>query len=59
MGFQEIWWDRGIVERVDLAEDRDMWRALVNTLTFWPWSWTFTVQHTIYVKCEYFVNQEG
>ena len=28
-------------------------------LTLWPWSWTFTVQHTIYVKCEYFMNQEG
>ena len=28
------------------------------TLTLWPWSWTFTVQHTIYVKCEYFMNQE-
>jgi len=29
------------------------------SLTLWPWSWTFTVQHTIYVKCEYFRNQEG
>ena len=29
------------------------------SLTLWPWSWTFTVQHTIYVKCEYFMNQEG
>jgi hypothetical protein len=29
-----------------------------NPLTLWPWSWTFTVQHTIYVKCEYFMNQE-
>jgi hypothetical protein len=28
-------------------------------LTVWPWSWTFTVQHTINVKCEYFMNQEG
>jgi len=28
-------------------------------LTLWPWSWTFTVQHTIYVNCEYFVDQEG
>jgi hypothetical protein len=28
-------------------------------LTLWPWSWTFTVQHTIYVKREYFMNQEG
>jgi len=27
--------------------------------TLWPWSWTFTVQHTIYVKCEYFMNPEG
>ena len=27
-------------------------------LTLWPWSWTFTVQHTICVKCEYFMNQE-
>ena len=25
----------------------------------WPWSWTFTVEHTIYVKCEYFMNREG
>ena len=31
----------------------------LNILTLWPWSWTFTVQHTIYVKCEYFMNQEG
>ena len=30
-----------------------------TSLTLWLWSWTFTVQHTIYVKCEYFVNQEG
>ena len=29
------------------------------SLNLWPWSWTFTVQHTIYVKCEYFMNQEG
>jgi len=28
-------------------------------LTLWPCSWTFAVQHTIYVKCEYFTNQEG
>jgi hypothetical protein len=28
-------------------------------ITLWPWSWTFTVQHTIYVKCEYFMNPEG
>jgi len=28
-------------------------------LTVWLRSWTFTVQHTIYVKCEYFMNQEG
>jgi len=28
-------------------------------LTLWSCSWTFTVQHTIYVKCEYFMNQEG
>ena len=27
-------------------------------LTLWPWCWTFTVSHTIYVKCEYFMNQE-
>ena len=31
----------------------------VGSLTLWPWSWTFTVQHTIYVKCEFFMNQEG
>ena len=30
----------------------------IACLTFWPWSWTFTVQHTIYVKCEYYMNQE-
>ena len=30
-----------------------------GALTLWPWSWTFTVQHIIYVKCEYFMNQEG
>jgi len=28
-------------------------------LTLWPWSWIFTVSHTIYVQCEYFMNQEG
>ena len=27
-------------------------------LTLWPWSWTFTVLHIFYVKCEYFMNQE-
>ena len=32
--------------------------AYIVVLTLWPWSWTFTVQHTIYVKCEYFMNQE-
>jgi len=26
------------------------------SLTFWPWSGTFKFQHTIYVKCEYFMN---
>jgi len=30
-----------------------------GALTLWPWSWTFTVYHTIYVQCEYFINQEG
>jgi hypothetical protein len=30
-----------------------------RALTLWPCSWTFTVQHTIYGKCEYFMNQEG
>jgi len=30
----------------------------VGHLILWPCSWTFTVQHTIYVKCEYFMNQE-
>ena len=29
------------------------------SLTLWPWSWTFTVQHTMYVQSEYFMNQEG
>jgi hypothetical protein len=28
-------------------------------LTLWPLSWTFQFQHTIYVKCEYSVNQKG
>jgi hypothetical protein len=28
-------------------------------LTLWLWSWKFTVYHLIYVKFEYFVNQEG
>jgi len=32
MGLQEMWWGRGILDWVDLAEDRDKWRALVNTL---------------------------
>ena len=27
-----------------------------DKLTLWPWSWTFKFQHTIYVKCEYFMN---
>ena len=31
----------------------------VRVLTLWPWSWIFTVQSTIYVKYEYFMNQEG
>ena len=30
-----------------------------SSLTLWPWSWKFRVYHTIYVKCEYFMNQEG
>ena len=25
-------------------------------LTLWPWSWNW---HTIYVKCKYFMYQEG
>ena len=29
------------------------------TSTLWPWSWILTVLYTIYVKCEYFMNQEG
>ena len=28
----------------------------VYGLTLWSWSWTFKFQHTIYVKCEYFMN---
>jgi len=28
-------------------------------LTLWSWSWMFTVQHTMYVQCEYLMNQEG
>jgi len=31
----------------------------VPDLTLRSWSWTFTFQHTIYVKCEYFINQEA
>ena len=27
------------------------------TLTLWHWNWTFKQQHIIYVKCEYFTNQ--
>ena len=27
------------------------WISVKAYLTLWPWSWTFTVQHTIYVKC--------
>ena len=26
--------------------------------TLWPWSGTFKFCHTIYVKCEYFMNQK-
>ena len=33
--------------------------APASLLTLWPWSWTFTVQHIICVKFEYFMNQEG
>jgi len=33
--------------------------VLESALALWPCNWTFTVQHTIYVKCEYFMNQEG
>ena len=44
-------------EQVRLCTDRSVHGN--TALTLWPWSWTFTVQHTIYVKCEYFMNQEG
>jgi hypothetical protein len=31
---KEIWWDG--VDWIDLAQDRDQWRALVNTvMNFW------------------------
>jgi hypothetical protein len=30
MYFREIGWGR--VERIDMAEDKDQWRALVNTV---------------------------
>ena len=33
--------------------------TLTAQLTLWPWSWTFTVERIMYVKCEYFMNQEG
>ena len=33
--------------------------GIMLCLALWPCRWTFTVQHTIYVKCEYFMNQEG
>jgi len=39
--------------------DRPQCFVVNGGLTLWPWSWTFTVKHTIYVKCEYFMNQEG
>ena len=52
-------WDSSLcrcgVENQDLSRHS----AYIRRLTLWPWSWTFTVQHTIYVKCEYFMNQEG
>ena len=28
------------------------------TLTFWQWSWTFKFLHTLYVKCEYFMDRK-
>ena len=37
-------------------------QLIINTyvsLTLWPWSWTFTVQHTIYVKCEFLLTKKG
>jgi hypothetical protein len=30
MDLREIWWDN--VDWIDLAQDRDRWRALVNTV---------------------------
>jgi hypothetical protein len=30
MGFSEIVWDD--MERIDLAQDRDQWRAILNTV---------------------------
>jgi hypothetical protein len=30
MALREIRW--GVMERIDLAQDRDQWRALVNTI---------------------------
>jgi len=36
---------------------RYFYLVVIFQLTLWPWSWTFTVQHTTYVKCEYSMNQ--
>jgi hypothetical protein len=36
-----------------------MYAVPAASLTLWPWSWTFTVKHTIYVQCEYFMNQKA
>jgi hypothetical protein len=34
MDLREIGWD--FIDWIDLAEDRDQWRALVNTVTNFP-----------------------
>jgi hypothetical protein len=32
MDFQEKEWGSGVMDRIDLAQDRDRWRSLVNTV---------------------------
>jgi hypothetical protein len=45
---------------IENTKNAECWQNVeFYMLTLWPWSWMFTVRHTIYVKCEYFMNQEG
>jgi len=52
-------WRAFIYVRHNLGSRTPVIEGIVISLTLWPWSWTFTVYHTIFVKCEYFMNQEG